>query len=330
MPWFAVDDGFDNHPKIRKAGNAAAGLFCRLGAYAARHTTEGHVPGPVARDYGTPAQFRKLAGLGMLHVRGHECPRCEQPEAGDWVIHDYLLYNRSKDEVEQAREAGAERQRRRRARLAEERASIKTATPTGVPTETSGETPDVTPTETSGETPDCDNIRRSEPTVTPDFAEERARLAPPLPSLPPTEVGNASKLAPPARGVPDVVRPLQEALAAHPELAGTAWNVRRASDWERIRRTMVRVGVRAMVAHALAAARMRSAPAHVTAWLPGWESLANEQPAAEQGAFLLAIPGGGAGAARPSTTDQRVGQALALAAQLRAQEAQEAQEAGTA
>lgn len=123
MPWFAIDDGFDTHPKVRKAGNAAAGLFCRLGAHCAKHLTEGRVDGVTARDYGTAAQLRKLVEVGMLHPDGHSCPRCPQPAAGGYVLHDYLVYNKSRAQIESAREGGRKRQAKGRDRQRENRAS---------------------------------------------------------------------------------------------------------------------------------------------------------------------------------------------------------------
>jgi hypothetical protein len=116
MPWFALDDGFDTHPKVRKAGNAAAGLFTRLGAHCAKHLTEGHVDGAIVRDYGTPAQIRKLLDVGMLHAAGHNCthPKCQQPGTGDYYLHDFLVYNQSRKQIEAAREAGRKRQQKGR------------------------------------------------------------------------------------------------------------------------------------------------------------------------------------------------------------------------
>lgn len=116
MPWFALDDGFDTHPKVRKAGNAAAGLFTRLGAHAAKHLTDGHLDGSIVRDYGTPAQIRKLIDVGMLHATGHGCshPKCQQPSGGDYFMHDYLDYNKSRKQIEAAREAGRQRQQKGR------------------------------------------------------------------------------------------------------------------------------------------------------------------------------------------------------------------------
>lgn len=114
MAWFALDDGFDTHPKVRKAGNAAVGLFVRLGVHATKHLTEGHLDGDIVRDYGTAATIRKLIAVGMLHESGHGCLRCQQPAEGNFVIHDYLDYNKSRAQIEAAREAARKRQNRGR------------------------------------------------------------------------------------------------------------------------------------------------------------------------------------------------------------------------
>ncbi|MGW3492012.1 hypothetical protein [Streptomyces sp. NPDC001054] len=114
MAWFALDDGFDTHPKVRKAGNAAVGLFVRLGVHATKHLTEGHLDGDIVRAYGTAPTIRKLIAVGMLHEPGHGCPRCPQPADGDYLIHDYLDYNKSRAQIESAREAARKRQQRGR------------------------------------------------------------------------------------------------------------------------------------------------------------------------------------------------------------------------
>ncbi|UJV42039.1 hypothetical protein [Streptomyces sp. AMCC400023] len=114
MAWFALDDGFDTHPKVRKAGNAAVGLFVRLGVHATKHLTEGHLDGDIVRDYGTAATIRKLIAVGMLHESGHGCLRCPQPGEGNFFIHDYLDYNKSRAQIEAAREAARKRQNRGR------------------------------------------------------------------------------------------------------------------------------------------------------------------------------------------------------------------------
>ncbi|MFF7096370.1 hypothetical protein ACFY9A_28845 [Streptomyces rubradiris] len=114
MAWFALDDGFDTHPKVRKAGNAAVGLFVRLGVHATKHLTEGHLDGDIVRHYGTAATIRKLITVGMLHEPGHGCTRCPQPAADGYYIHDYLDYNKSRAQIEAARESARKRQQKGR------------------------------------------------------------------------------------------------------------------------------------------------------------------------------------------------------------------------
>jgi len=92
----------------------AVGLFVRLGVHATKHLTEGHLDGAIVRDYGTAATIRKLISVGMLHAFGHDCKRCEQPTEDGYVIHDYLDYNKSRAQIEAAREAARKRQNRDR------------------------------------------------------------------------------------------------------------------------------------------------------------------------------------------------------------------------
>ncbi|QHF97913.1 mucin-2 [Streptomyces sp. NHF165] len=122
MTWFKIDDTFYGHPKALKAGNAAIGLWARAGAYAAQHLTEGAVPGVVAQLYGTAPQARKLVAAGLWHEHGHACPKCPQPPAGDFQMHDFLIYNPTRDKVEGDRQKAAERQQRAREKAADRRA----------------------------------------------------------------------------------------------------------------------------------------------------------------------------------------------------------------
>ncbi|MCX4615736.1 hypothetical protein [Streptomyces mirabilis] len=117
MPWFVVDDNADSHPKFVAAGNAAIGLWARTGAYAARHLTDGMVPGDIAKMYGSKPQIAKLLTAGLWHEHGHSCthPKCLQPAAGDFAIHDYLVYNPRRADVLAKRERAAEKKRKQRA-----------------------------------------------------------------------------------------------------------------------------------------------------------------------------------------------------------------------
>ncbi|MCA6090965.1 mucin-2 [Streptomyces sp. SCA3-4] len=113
--WARLDDGFHSHPKIIRAGNAAAGLLVRVISYAGQHLTDGVVPGAIVREYGTAPQIRKLSAVGLLHTAGHECARCPQPDPGDYLVHDFLASNPSRARVHADRDRAAERQRQARA-----------------------------------------------------------------------------------------------------------------------------------------------------------------------------------------------------------------------
>nr|WSS66766.1 hypothetical protein OG284_36710 [Streptomyces sp. NBC_01177] len=116
MPFFVVDDGAHSHPKFVRAGNAAVGLWSRIGSYVAQHLTDGHVPGEVAKMYGSAPQIKKLTAVGLWHEHGHLCVRCPQPRQGDYFMHDYAESgNPSRAEVLDRRERAAEKKRQQRA-----------------------------------------------------------------------------------------------------------------------------------------------------------------------------------------------------------------------
>lgn len=115
MPWFKVDDRAFAHPKLRAASKAALGLWLMGGSYAASFLTDGRVHGRwVKENNATPKQLATLTELGLWHAAGHDCPRCPQPAEGDYQIHDFLTYNRSRAQAEEEREKAAEKKRRQR------------------------------------------------------------------------------------------------------------------------------------------------------------------------------------------------------------------------
>ncbi len=105
MPWFNVDDGAHCHPKIIAAGNAAFGLFVRLGSYSSAYATEGRVPMAIAHGYGTKSERERLIAVGLLHRDGDA-----------YVMHDFLDYNRDAVQIARDRAKAAERKRRQRER----------------------------------------------------------------------------------------------------------------------------------------------------------------------------------------------------------------------
>ncbi|MFB7910151.1 hypothetical protein ACFC1T_27315 [Kitasatospora sp. NPDC056076] len=283
MPWFAVDDGFDSHPKVRKAGNAAAGLFCRLGAFSAKHSTNGCIDGVVARGYGTTAQLAKLVAVGMLHDAPHGCDpkRCPQPPEDGYALHDYLFYNRSKSQVEAAREAGRKRQQKGRNAQKQDRTEAQPDL-----TRDSGETHP-----SSGWDPvDPQNESRSEGSAAGHEGSSRRDTlqgatvvpSPPLPSPVPSFGRNGAAAERPA-AYPDRLVDLKAAIA-NAGIAGIGWALRE-SQWEHTRLAVDRVGIPAMVAYAINSARLKGVPATAAAWVDGWRSL--EAPAQQDGVTYL-------------------------------------------
>jgi hypothetical protein len=292
VPWFAVDDGFFSHPKVRKVGNPAAGLFCRLGAYSARHSTDGMIDGITARAMGTGAQLAKLTAVGMLHTAGHDCPheKCQQPPEGDYFMHDFLDYNRSREQVTAAREAGRKRQQRGRDTQKAAAGSTKpnlTRAPGDTPPE-----PRVNLGWAPGDTPPevlFDDSTAGHEGTSRRYTLEGATAVPsqPLPS-PAFPNGNARAAA---GGVTDALAELKRGIAAA-GLQGIGWELR-ASQWEYTRQAIESVGVPAMVAYAVNSSRLKGIPATAGAWVQGWRSLepVPEQPPGAEVAYLPAAVG---------------------------------------
>lgn len=116
MPFFVVDDGADTHPKMMRAKNAAVGLWTRVGSYVARQLTDGHVPGEIAKMYGSAPQIKKLVAVRLWHEHGHTCPRCPEVRPGDYYMHDYRESgNPSRAEVQARRKRAADKKRQQRA-----------------------------------------------------------------------------------------------------------------------------------------------------------------------------------------------------------------------
>lgn len=116
MPFFVVDDGAHSHPKMMRATNAAVGLWVRVGSYVAQHLTDGHVPGVVAKSYGSAPQVKKLLAVGLWHEHGHDCPRCPPVRTGDYYMHDYRESgNPSRAEVLARRKRAADKKAKQRA-----------------------------------------------------------------------------------------------------------------------------------------------------------------------------------------------------------------------
>ena len=113
MPWFRVDDGFYDHPKLlaipRADRVAAAGLWSLAGSYCARYLTDGFITDSMARQLGgTP---RLIAGLVEA--------RLWIPVDDGYQFYDWGDYQATRVEVEAKRRAWRARQAKLRAAKAQ-------------------------------------------------------------------------------------------------------------------------------------------------------------------------------------------------------------------
>lgn len=115
MSWFRIDDGMLDHPKwkraIRTGGDAALHLWLALGTWCSRHLTDGKVPadmlGEIPGPRGKRTQERAWRALteASLIVRHID---------GSVLVHDYLHYNPSRDDVLAERERWRGRKQKQR------------------------------------------------------------------------------------------------------------------------------------------------------------------------------------------------------------------------
>lgn len=101
MPWGRLDDSFDAHRKVRRAGNEAAGIYARGLSYCAGALTDGHID----PEWLEERAGRRAARVGeLLVVAG-----LWEPNSDGFVIHDYLDFNPSRSEILERRAADSRR-----------------------------------------------------------------------------------------------------------------------------------------------------------------------------------------------------------------------------
>lgn len=106
MAWFNVDDGFWSHPKTLQLSDSAQALWLRAGSWSMKHLTDGFIPEyalPLLK--GKPKPINELVTLELW-----------DKTLGGYRFHDWLQYQRSRDQIENDRERNAERQERLRNR----------------------------------------------------------------------------------------------------------------------------------------------------------------------------------------------------------------------
>lgn len=105
MAWFKVDDQLHSHPKARRAGLEAMGLWLVAGSHCMSYLTDGFVEEWFVLSWPNGAELaERLVGTGLWL----------KLENG-WQFHDWAEFQPTREKVEAEREAAAERMRRVRA-----------------------------------------------------------------------------------------------------------------------------------------------------------------------------------------------------------------------
>lgn len=94
MTWVNLDDQFPEHPKIDKLSDAAFRLHVAAICYANRHLTDGYLD--AARIPRLVPKHQKRFVTELVNADLWETVD------GGYQIHDYLDWNKSRDEVETA------------------------------------------------------------------------------------------------------------------------------------------------------------------------------------------------------------------------------------
>ena len=120
MPWFKVDDGFYNHPKVIGLDMAARGLWVSAGSYCAAYLTDGVITDRQIRAIGgTRKQAEKLVSAGLWSVDD------ASPRARRYFFNDWRDFQPTRDDVLSKRQEDADRKREARARKATYRENEK-------------------------------------------------------------------------------------------------------------------------------------------------------------------------------------------------------------
>lgn len=301
MPWVRFDDRFPSNRKISLLSDRAFRLYVSAVCWSAENLTDGVI---LDEELTLVAHVRNINGArNELESRG----LWERIEGG-WRIHDYHDYQPTRHRVMEDRRRNAARQEAFRER---KRAKQDAAAPATPPPSNAGSN-DVTNGVSHG---GSNNVpSRPDPVLPTEVQGDSAR-------------GHTERLAESPAADADKPRGTPKNPAKHETADKLA-----AAFWEHHKQRTAQsfIAIRGIVRTALANGLDRDDVARAL------DHLAREGRAISggtlttalgqlrqpvQGAFLTAIPGG---AAR-STTDERVAQGLALAAQLRAEE-QQAQE----
>jgi len=111
VTWAKFDDLYDDNPKVKRAwrrSRAAVGLHVMAITYSARHETDGIVDVEWLEEKVPQAKEREEVVRVLV-----ECGLLEAVDGESFVVHDYLKFNPSREQIEDRRRRDADRKRAR-------------------------------------------------------------------------------------------------------------------------------------------------------------------------------------------------------------------------
>ena len=96
MAWVRIEDTFPEHPKVETLSDGAFRLYVKALCYANRNLTDGHLPAIAVQAMGGPHHKRSAQSLVMAGL--WEVVR------GGFAVHDYLLFQPTRESVLKRRE----------------------------------------------------------------------------------------------------------------------------------------------------------------------------------------------------------------------------------
>lgn len=109
MSWFNLDDGFYDHPKFESISDSATALWARVGAWCAKHATDGVFHLNVARRLSRPhGDAAACSGYVSELLQAKLWERVDYDESS-LAFHEWSKYQRTKQQVEHDRDRGRQR-----------------------------------------------------------------------------------------------------------------------------------------------------------------------------------------------------------------------------
>jgi len=97
-PFVRLDHGMPENPKVVGLSDAAFRLYVEAICWCSRQETDGKIPAAMMRRLGRPKVTAELVAAGLLDRAG-----------SDYAVHDYLTFQRSRQEIAEFRESRSDR-----------------------------------------------------------------------------------------------------------------------------------------------------------------------------------------------------------------------------